>query len=317
MVVSEIMSSVPTPASGAGRPGATRLSSPRPRRAGPTSLSDLAEHSGKLVVGIGLLLIVLVAVADYVTAIELRFYIFYWPSIVMISWYAGRRWGFLAAALSAAGSALANGAEWLAVTKFVLCWNIGVNVASFALLAYMTSKLRVLVDWERDVARTDFVTGLPNTRAFYEALGVELSRSRRTRTSLTLAYLDIDDFKQLNDRFGHDAGDRALREIAQTIRGDLRDPDFVARLGGDEFAILLPGTDEDEAVLIIQRLQRTTISRAVDAGWEISFSIGLVSCAGAGAIAEELVGQADSLMYEAKSAGKSTIRHRLLTSPRS
>jgi diguanylate cyclase (GGDEF)-like protein len=229
-----------------------------------------------------------------------------------MSWYLGRRWGFFAVALSTLGSALANGAEWLAVRPYVLWWNTTVNVASFVLLAYMTSQLRALVDWEREVARTDFVTGLPNTRAFYEALGVELSRSRRTRTAVTLAYLDIDEFKQVNDQFGHDAGDRALREIAQTIRGNLRDPDLLARLGGDEFAILLPATDRVEAQAVLGRLQAKLQEGGAAKRWRTPFSLGAVTCANGAYGADDLIRAADNLMYEVKQAGKNASRFAML-----
>jgi diguanylate cyclase (GGDEF)-like protein len=294
------------------RPGGAQLSSSRPRHAGPNFLSALERRSGKLVVAIGVLLIVIVAVADYVTSSDLRFFIFYWPSIAIMSWYVGRRWGFFAVALSTLGSTLANGAEWAAVRTYVLWWNATVNVASFALLAYMISQLRELVDWERDVARTDFVTGLPNTRAFYEALGVELSRSSRTRTSVTLAYLDIDDFKQLNDRFGHDAGDRALREIAQMIRRNLRDPDLLARLGGDEFAILLPATGRVEAQAVLGRLQAELHEDGIAERWQTTFSLGAVTCPNGACGADELIRAADDLMYEAKQEGKNAARFEAL-----
>jgi len=284
---------------------------PRYRRTFPL-LKSLGQQARTFIVLTSAALIVLVAAADYLTGTELRFYIFYWPSIAMASWYVGRRWGLFAVALSTLGSALANGAEWLAVKPSVLWWNIAVNVASFALLAYMISQLRVLFDWEREAARTDFVTGLPNTRAFYEALGVELSRSRRTRTPLSLAYLDIDDFKQLNDHFGHDAGDRALREIAQTIRRSLRAPDLLARLGGDEFAILLPATGRVEAQAALRRLQAGLQEDGAAERWRISFSLGAVTCPNGACGADDLIRAADNLMYEVKLGGKNGARFEVL-----
>ena len=306
------MANAPGAPAAADRPGGARLSSSRPHRGSYTFLSALEQRSGKLVVALGVLLIVIVAAVDYVTGPELRFYIFYWPAIAMVSWYVGRRWGFFAVALSTLGSSLANGPEWLAVRTYVLWWNITVNVASFVLLAYMTSQLRALVDWEREVARTDFVTGLPNTRAFYEALGVELSRSRRTRTSVTLAYLDIDDFKQVNDRFGHDAGDRALREVAETIRGTLRGPDLVARLGGDEFVILLPATGRVEAQAVLGRVQAELHRHGVEERWRATFSLGAVTSPDGSCGADDLIRAADELMYEVKQGGKNSSRFELV-----
>lgn len=267
----------------------------------------------------GCALIVLgLAVVDYMTGPELRFFIFYWPPIAVVTWYAGRRWGLAFVVACGAAWLVANPVGYSENARIGLAaWNTAVNAASFALLVVMIAALRRLVDRERLAARVDVVTGVANLRAFSEVIGAEVARSGLTGAPLSLAYLDIDNFKTVNDRLGHAAGDGVLQAVALILRSSLRTGDVVARLGGDEFAVLLPRAGEEEALLIIQRLQRTMDSRAADAGWEISFSIGLVTCAGASVVPEQLLSQADSLMYEAKTAGKSTIRNRLLSSPRS
>ena len=104
------------------------------------------------------------------------------------------------------------------------------------------------------LARTDDLTGLPNRRHLNEQLDRELSRARQHRRPLTLLLLDLDDFKQINDSHGHDAGDTALRQIADILSRTLRQQDLAARLGGDEFALLLPNTDSDQAQIVSSRL---------------------------------------------------------------
>ncbi len=294
------------PAAAARGPDARRLAAPIARA--PFVLRGDSSLSRVWVVAIGVLVIVAVTVADTVTDPQLRFYLFYWPAIAFVAWYAGRGWGWFAVALSSLGSAIANGADWVAQTPFTLAWNLAINVVSFAAVSYLMSAIRGLVDRERDLARTDFLTGLPNTRAFYESLAAELARSRRSRATLSLAYLDLDDFKEVNDRFGHDAGDSALREIAGTLRENLRDSDIVARLGGDEFAILLPETGRAAAEGLLGRLQERLLDLMVFRRWRITFSIGAVACPAGECTADEAIRRADDLMYKTKAEGKNGLR---------
>lgn len=104
--------------------------------------------------------------------------------------------------------------------------------------------------------REDQLTGAFNRRGLAEHFQREISRAERTGAPLSLALLDVDNFKQLNDKYGHLAGDDALKYLVDTIKHSLRPADIVARFGGEEFVILMPDTPEDEAVSTVQRLQR-------------------------------------------------------------
>jgi diguanylate cyclase (GGDEF)-like protein len=104
------------------------------------------------------------------------------------------------------------------------------------------SQLRSLYAQERNLSRTDTLTGIPNRRAFLESLEIEKNRARRYDHPLTLDYVDLDHFKQLNDTLGHNTGDELLRVVANAMKLDVRQVDVLARLGGDEFAVLLPET---------------------------------------------------------------------------
>lgn len=162
----------------------------------------------------------------------------------------------------------------------------------------------------RDLASTDPLTGLPNRRAFMERLAQEWSRSRRYETEFSVAIGDVDHFKQVNDRFGHDVGDVVLKGIAELLADRIRTTDCAARIGGEEFALLLPETDREGAGVILDRVRL-----GIDAlvwpipGLETTISIGFVSC---GAVAvdapEPLLALADRALYAAKDAGRNALR---------
>jgi len=148
----------------------------------------------------------------------------------------------------------------------------------------------------RRVARTDALTGAPNRRAWDEQLAVELARARRTGAPVSVALLDLDHFKAFNDRRGHPAGDRLLREATAGWHGQLRAVDVLARYGGEEFGLILPGCAPAEAAAIVDRLRSLTpdgeTSSAGVAGWDGRES------------AEELVARTDRALYGAKRAGR-------------
>lgn len=146
------------------------------------------------------------------------------------------------------------------------------------------------------MARTDDLTGLPNRRAWDEELRRELARARRDEAPLTVAMVDLDYFKAYNDRLGHQAGDRLLREAAEAWQQTLRETDMLARYGGEEFAVALPGCDQEAAADLIERLREETPEGE-------SCSAGLASWDRLES-ADQLVGRADRALYAAKQAGR-------------
>ncbi|MBV1777050.1 GGDEF domain-containing protein [Burkholderiaceae bacterium DAT-1] len=157
--------------------------------------------------------------------------------------------------------------------------------------------------------REDQLTGALNRRGFDEAFGSELARMQRTRSSLTIAMLDIDNFKMLNDRLGHHAGDDALKHLVKVVKDVLRPSDVVARYGGEEFVILLPETHEVEAAAIMQRVQRDLTRRFFMHNREkllITFSAG-VTAYRPGEPQDDAIERADLAMYRAKKAGKNRV----------
>ena len=158
----------------------------------------------------------------------------------------------------------------------------------------------------QSAAQSDPLTGLANRRAFHESLRMALARSRRSGNDIAVLYLDLDRFKQVNDKFGHAAGDRLLRHVALRLRGCVRQSDTVARFGGDEFVVLLEDLrDREHAVAVVEKIIDEMRRPLNLEGFEVSVttSIGL-AYAQAGAEPETLVKRADKALYEAKAAGR-------------
>jgi diguanylate cyclase (GGDEF)-like protein len=173
-----------------------------------------------------------------------------------------------------------------------------------AALQELQEQLRKALEKEKELARLDTLTGLANRRAFYEALEKERARTHRYGRPLTVAYLDVDDFKRINDSQGHAVGDMVLVTMAQTLRENLRVNDVVARLGGDEFAILLPETDVAAAEVVVRKIQDLLGKEMAAYGWPITFSIGVANFLDPPESLEMMIRTADELMYMAKAAGK-------------
>lgn len=162
-----------------------------------------------------------------------------------------------------------------------------------------------------ELTYTDELTGLGNRRHIAKFLSEEFNEAELSRNPLSLLYIDLDDFKKINDEHGHRAGDLALRAVAHAIRNSIRDTDFAGRVGGDEFIVILPDTDSQCASVVAHRILRNLadISVTVDTTTVsgIAASIGISSCPANATTRRELIEDADRTMYAAKNAGKGTI----------
>jgi len=194
-------------------------------------------------------------------------------------------------------------------------WNDALTVGLVLALAFSLIALRRGLRRQRELACTDELTGLENRRAFYELAEREIGRAARYGKAFTVAYFDIDDFKQVNDRYGHAAGDAVLRLAADTARKTIRASDAVARLGGDEFAILLHETTAAASETVIRKLQTAVRNSVLVNGSAMTVSLGAVTCLEAPDTVDALLRSADELLYAAKRAGKDRSRHRVLGPP--
>jgi diguanylate cyclase (GGDEF)-like protein len=169
------------------------------------------------------------------------------------------------------------------------------------------SRLKALLAKEHELARIDPLTTVPNRRAFYEALDKERVRSVRYRRPFTIAYIDLDNFKRVNDSLGHAVGDELLVHVAAGLRSNLRASDFVGRLGGDEFAALLPETDATAAKLVLCKLRLRLLEEMKAHSWQVTFSIGAATFLDPPDSLDVIVRVADETMYAIKTHGKDDI----------
>ncbi|MDQ1646799.1 MAG: hypothetical protein QOJ50_2983 [Cryptosporangiaceae bacterium] len=177
-------------------------------------------------------------------------------------------------------------------------WNSGTRIGVYLFAALVVAALRTRLLAEHTRARVDPLTGVANTRRFAEAATGELARAARYRHPLSLALVDLDNFKAVNDAHGHPAGDRVLAAVAAHLVATVRGTDVVARLGGDEFAVLCPETGSADMRALLARLPTTVDCGPAPA---VSFSIGAVSYDnGVPASVETMLACADAAMYDMK-----------------
>lgn len=283
-------------------------------------VESLDARSRPLVVGAACVLVLVIGYLESVPGSRLNYLALYLLPLALAVWYGGTRAGVAAALLSVAvwwiGHRLGGGPPRGA---FVEAWNAGARVVLFLVFVYtlatLRRTLRSLADAlkrEHDLARMDGLTGIRNAHAFREAADAEVARSTRYGRPITMAYIDADGFKGVNDRFGHSAGDRVLRTIAQTLAEQVRTVDVVARLGGDEFGILLPETGPDAALAVLRKLHPALNESMVREGVSVTFCIGAVTSMRPPKSVDELLQRADALMYEVKRAGKNDVRTEVL-----
>jgi len=276
-------------------------------------LASVARLSRPQVVALAFAGVAIIGAIDYVTGIELGVSLFYLGPVALIAWRVGAREGYAFAALSAA--------TWLAADlaaghvyshQAISIWNATIRLGFFAIVAGLVDALRVRLEIEGSLARTDTLTGVLNRRAFIEQLEFAIGLASRDGQPFGVVYVDLDDFKKVNDVHGHSEGDRVLRTVARTCAESVRRTDVVARLGGDEFALLLRGSDRAGAEGVITKARRTLAAafRSQRAG--VTCSIGAIIFQGAPRSVEEAIEAADALMYEVKKQGKDSVALRTI-----
>lgn len=262
-----------------------------------------------------LLLVKAIALLDWVTGSELSFSIFYLAPVAYAVTRAGRSLGIVVSVFGAFAWLIADlGAGHVYAAAFIPYWNAGVRLGFFLTVTLLLARLRDALRAEWALSRTDPLTGAANSRYFREVAAGEIDRAARYGHPLTLAYIDLDNFKHVNDTQGHSTGDAVLRTVAETVRIDLRTTDTLGRLGGDEFAILLPETPYGAAHASLQRLRERLLAEMRRNSWPVTFSIGAVTSAAPLGSVDEMIGRADALMYTVKHGSKNRMEHEALSS---
>lgn len=273
----------------------------------------LEETPRPLIVALAAAMTVSLAAIDVATGEEISFSIFYLSSVGLAAWLTSRRIAYGIAVFSAATwfwSDRIAGATYSHPS--IPYWNASVRLGFFVIVAELLLSVRRHLRNEQILARTDPLTGVANPRAFLQSLEEELYRVKRYGRPLSLAYVDLDDFKKVNDQLGHSAGDDLLRFIAQHVFRNVRASDVVGRLGGDEFAILLPETGAAAANSAIGKIRRHLQNAMADAPTGVTLSVGVVTFEAAPETADDAVKLADELMYDVKNGGKNGVAHRVI-----
>lgn len=257
---------------------------------------------------IGFAIFVATVATDYLTTYELSLTPFYLFVVLLVTWNSGWRWGLgfsVLAFVVAVTLGLSTGYPYSEEIYFYV--DNANRLISYLVACGLIAQLKIQHENEKDSARRDYLTGLLNQKGFYEALNVEIARHRREKSPMSVAFLDCDNFKVVNDKHGHTEGDRLLKNIAQTMRSNLRRTDVIGRLGGDEFAIVLAKTNQDDATHVVGKLRRELDALMAEHGWPVTFSIGLGYFAGVPESEDEIISFADKLMYRVKSSGKNNM----------
>jgi diguanylate cyclase (GGDEF)-like protein len=257
----------------------------------------------------GLVSVVLLGTADALTGNEITFSLFYLLPIVLLTWAVNENAGLL---LSFVSALMLLGAELIGGQRYshpvIFFWNTLIRAIFYAFVTYLVAALHTSQREERQAARTDFVTGAINARYFNELLQMEVERIRRYPHPVTVVFIDVDNFKLVNDLFGHKMGDEVLSCIASELKSHLRSTDFIARLGGDEFALLLPSARQSEAEVVVSKVHSHLRTEMRRRNLPITFSMGAVTCVVPPSSAEHIINMADELMYEVKNSTKDDVR---------
>jgi diguanylate cyclase (GGDEF)-like protein len=249
-------------------------------------------------------LVAVIGVLDFLTGLEIRIFPLYFAPVAYAAAGLGARPGIAVAVVCTSVwlvSTLASGnphATWLITTNAIL------QFGACAVIALMVARMRVSLNEAESHAYRDALTGLANRYALVERSRVELARLGRGAGPLVMACLDLDNFKLVNDREGHSAGDRVLQSVAHVMQANLRTIDLVARIGGDEFVLMLPEIQGAAASAVLERVRAEVASVAAP----VTATLGAVVLRpGQKATLDEALKRADAALYRAKRAGKNRI----------
>jgi diguanylate cyclase (GGDEF)-like protein len=274
-------------------------------------MSSIIEYLNKLpkplIILLGVLFVAIVGFVDYISGLDISTSIFYLLPISLVTLFVGGIFGIVFSVASATIWLINDLIEGgIFSSPFIPYWNAIVRLGIFLIVTYILLSLKR----ESLFARTDFLTGVSNRRNFIEVGSKVLTK---LNVPFTIAYIDLDNFKDINDNHSHHAGNIALQVIAHTISGNLRVNDLVARLGGDEFAILLPDTGYEESERIIQRVQKEIAENTREKSFFITLSIGMITFNKSPNNIVDAIRQTDELMYSVKRTGKNMIKHEVIS----
>jgi diguanylate cyclase (GGDEF)-like protein len=278
---------------------------------GTKLVSFLEKQPKSVILGVSFLIECAIGIIDYFIIIDMYLFAFYLIPVSITTWFVGRRWGIFMAISSAIIWLITAIHSTIYPYLWLSYWNAIIILIFFAIVADLLGMIKLTYEREKKYARIDPLTEIINRRFFLEMLEQEIGRFDRYQHPFTLAYFDLDNFKTVNDWFGHSVGDRLLKLIAQTIQNQVRAVDVFARLGGDEFALLLPETDYESAEVVLFRLQQQVSTIFKDEYLNVSLSIGAITFKKEPLSVDMAIERVDHLMYEVKRHGKDNLKHEI------
>ncbi len=252
----------------------------------------------------------LIGAIRFLTGPEFALSLFYLFPITLAAWKMGLKAGLLVSLCATFTWLLADVAMIDAFSQaFVPYVNESFRLIVFIIITKVICELKRALDIQKTLALTDPLTGMHNRRSFFESARIELCKAKRYGQSLSLLSIDLDNFKTVNDEYGHPVGDKLLACVARTLKSNIRVIDIAARFGGDEFCILFPQIGPHAASRIADKLNSMLLKVMIQNHWPVTFSIGLVAyhIVPESQTIHDIVGIADTLMYDAKKGGKNMI----------
>ncbi len=279
------------------------------RRVTARLAASLESWPPRTAAGLSIGLVVAVGAAEISSGFEPSLFSLYVIPVALAAWAVRPRTAYALAAVAVtlpiAFSALAGGEP----IGGAVIWSVSSNFALLAILVVLLTTLKRRLSDEAAFVATDTLTGLLSRGSFIEHLDAELARAARYGRAFTLAYVDLDNFKAVNDLEGHDAGDELLRRVADALRASTRQTDVLGRLGGDEFAAVLPEITGGATGSVLENLHKQLIRAMAKGGWPVTFSIGAVTFEAPVDTSREALQVADAAMYRVKRSGKDGIHH--------
>jgi diguanylate cyclase (GGDEF)-like protein len=268
------------------------------------------QQSSTLIITVTVFTITLLALINWITGYQISFALFYTLPVAFSTLFCGKRIGIVIAVICATTWQSVNiltGEEFM--HPAIPFWNAATRLGFYIIIIELLSAFQRMMRHEKEMSRVDYLTGAVNSRAFYEIANSEILRSQRYRHPFSVAYIDLDNFKSVNDQYGHSTGDDLLQSATTILKKSLRASDIVARLGGDEFALILPEADAASVKSVISKAQQNLDSEMQKNGWPVTFSIGVITYLAVPRNADEMIEKADKLMYQVKTSGKDSVSY--------
>lgn len=246
---------------------------------------------------------------DFMISSEISFSVFYLIPVTLAVFLSGRRLAFVFSVICALVWIAADISSGLKYSSwYVPVWNTLVRLIYFVFHSMLLSQLLLTIQTVEKTALYDALTKAANWRLFEQYTQQILLQAHRKPITITMAYIDLDHFKQVNDSFGHAVGDQVLMVIASAIQAEIRAQDLLARLGGDEFALVLLDAQFDDASNVLQRIRSAVDRHMYMNGWPITLSIGAMVFVRPAQTIEPMLKLVDDLMYDVKNNGKNNIK---------